>query len=470
MRGTAAVGTLVVALLLPASASAHGVAQRADLPIPEWLFVWGAVLVLVASFVALASLWPQSVLEQVRERRLFRVPLALEILAGSLGVAAFLITVWAGFAGNQTATANLAPTVIYVIFWVGVPFASVLLGDVFAAFNPWRAVGRATGWAARRVAGDGVPQPLAYPEWLGRWPAAAGLLAFAWVEIVFANRDDPSVLAVLTLAYAAVMLVGMSLYGVDEWTRRADGFSVWFGLVARLSPLHWRGHVLCLRPPLSGAPRMWSGAGSVAVVCVMIGTTSFDGITQGSLWTGASGIAEHLTDAFASLALGREAAVQAAYTVGLLAMVALVSGLYRLAVGGMHRVGGGASTSELARRFAHSLVPIAFAYLVAHYFSLLAFQGQAIAYLASDPLGECSDLLGTASATINYGLLSATGIWYVQVAALVLGHFCALVLAHDRALATWRDKRAATRSQYWMLLVMVAFTSLGLWLLSSAAR
>ena len=118
----------------------------------------------------------------------------------------------------------------------------------------------------------------------------------------------------------------------------------------------------------------------------------------------------------------------------------------------------------------HSLIPITAAYVVAHYFSLLAYQGQAMAALASDPLGNGSDLFGTASTIIDYNVISATGIWYVQVAALVLGHASGLTLAHDRALVAYRRVRDATRSQYWMLAVMVGFTSLGLWLLSASAQ
>jgi hypothetical protein len=136
----------------------------------------------------------------------------------------------------------------------------------------------------------------------------------------------------------------------------------------------------------------------------------------------------------------------------------------------MQSVGEGHDAGELSRRFAHTLVPIALAYLIAHYFSLVGYQGQGLAYLISDPLGHGTNYFGTASATIDYGWISATGIWYVQVAALVIGHVCGLILAHDRALALYRDPRAATRSQYWMLVVMVGFTSLGLWILSAAAQ
>jgi hypothetical protein len=136
----------------------------------------------------------------------------------------------------------------------------------------------------------------------------------------------------------------------------------------------------------------------------------------------------------------------------------------------MRTVGTGHETTELARRFVHSLVPIALAYVVAHYFSLLAYQGEAVAYLASDPLGDGSDLFGTAGQTVDYTVITATGIWYVQVAALVVGHVAGLTLAHDRALVVYDRVRDATRSQYWMLAVMVGFTSLGLWLLSASAQ
>jgi hypothetical protein len=153
--------------------------------------------------------------------------------------------------------------------------------------------------------------------------------------------------------------------------------------------------------------------------------------------------------------------------VGLCLFVALV---YRLGIEGMRRVQSGHERRELASAFVHSLVPISLAYVVAHYFSLVAYQGQDLWRLASDPLGDGSDLFGTAASAIDYSVIGANGIWYVQVGALVVGHVLALALAHDRALVVYDDARSATRSQYWMLAVMVAFTSLGLWLLSAAAQ
>ena len=466
----AAALALGAALALPASALAHGLVGKQDLPIPRWLFAWAAAVVLVVSFVALAVLWPRPRLEGARERAALKVPVALEVLCGALGVGAFVATVWAGFAGSQTATANLAPTVVYVVFWVAVPFATLLLGDIFAAFNPWRAVARGAAWLyARGRRGGEPPTALAYPAWLGRWPAALGILAFAWVELVYVNKDDPSQLATMALLYAAVQLVGMSLYGIDAWSRNADAFGLYFRLFSMLSPLHWRARTLYVRPPLSGAPALDAGPGTVALLCTMIGTVSFDGLSQGSLWTGQGGIAPELQQRFINLGFSGEVALEITFTIGLLTMVGVISGLYRLGVLGMCSIGHGDAT-ELSRRFVHSLIPIALAYVVAHYFSLLMYQGQAMAYLVSDPLGDGSNLVGTATATINYNLVGANGVWYVQVFALVLGHAAALTLAHDRALVVFDRPRDATRSQYWMLAVMVAFTSLGLWLLSAAAQ
>jgi hypothetical protein len=173
---------------------------------------------------------------------------------------------------------------------------------------------------------------------------------------------------------------------------------------------------------------------------------------------------------FIDLGLHAEAALEVTFTIGLVAMVLVVSGFYRLGVLGMRTVDETRTVGELSHLFAHTLVPIALAYVVAHYFSALTYQAQAMAYLISDPLGDGSNWFGTASATINYGWISANAIWYVQVGALIVGHVGGLILAHDRALATYRDPRQATRSQYWMLVVMVGFTSLGLWLLSAAAQ
>jgi predicted outer membrane lipoprotein len=463
----AAVAALAAIALLPPVAGAHGLVGRADLPIPTWLFGWAAAIVLAVSFAALGALWKEPRLEKPRERRVLRIPRAVDAVCGALGIAFFGVVVYAGFAGSDVPTANIAPTSIYVILWVGVVVLSVLFGDVFRAFSPWRSLAVAVATLAR---GRRLFPVREYPERLGRWPAAIGILAFAWLELAYppTDRTDPSHLAVIAIGYAVVQLAGMAVYGIEAWTRRGDAFGVYFNLFARLSPWDRREGVVYLRPPLAGAPS-WNGsvAGSVALLCVAIGSTSFDGFSNGPAWADLS---PDIQSIFTDLGAGQELALALASTVGLLFFVGLVALFYRLGIEGMKTVGGGHSARELTGRFAHSLIPIAFAYAIAHYFSLLVYQSQAMGYLISDPLGNGSDIFGTANSGIDYNVISGSAIWYVQVGALVCGHVAGLVLAHDRALSTYDKPRQATRSQYWMLVVMVGFTSLGLWLLSAVSR
>jgi hypothetical protein len=440
---------------------AHGIVGRADLPIPEEVFGAAAAGVLVLSFAALASLWSAPRLQEWRERRLLRLPVAVDVVLGALGVLVLLVTAYAGFAGTENQRDNLAPTMVYVAFWVGVPFASLPLGDVWRLISPWRAIGRAAGWIARRTQGDELPAPLAYPERLGRWPAAVGILGFGICELCWATAREPAPLAAIMLAYVVVMLVGMSLYGVEAWTRNADAFGVYFGLFAALAPLTRRDGVLYARPPVLGAARIAPLRGTAAVLLTGIGVTAFDGASEGPLF---NDVLPDLQRFFGDLGFGQERALELGFVVGLLVVVALVSLIWLLAVAGMPRVDG----VRPGRQLVFSLAPILAAYVVAHYFSLLAYNGQDLWRLASDPLGDGSDLFGGAGATIDYGVVSATAIWYVQVAALIIGHVAALVLAHDRALGIYRSHRDATRSQLVMLVLMVCFTCLGLWLLSAA--
>jgi hypothetical protein len=196
----------------------------------------------------------------------------------------------------------------------------------------------------------------------------------------------------------------------------------------------------------------------------VIGTTTFDGFSNGGVWRK---LEPSLQSVFADLGFHPTPAIELAYSLGLVLCVGLIVGVYQLGIVGVHSVSPRYGRSELTDMFVHTLVPIGFAYVLAHYFSLLIWQGQAISYLASDPLGNGTNLFGTSSYEIDYTIISYAAIWYVQVAALVAGHVAGLALAHDRALSAYRNTEEAVRSQYWMLAVMVAFTSFGLWLLSA---
>jgi hypothetical protein len=446
---------------------AHGIVGRADLPIPESLFGAAAAVVLVVSFVALAFGWSRPALAGLRPRPLFRLPAVADVVLGAVGVFVFLVSVYAGLAGTSTQSDNLAPTVVFVAFWVGVPFASLLFGNVWRLLSPWRALGRLTGWFAANLASE-LPEPLPYPARLGRWPAAFWIFAFAICELCWATATEPGPLAILMIVYFVVMVVGMSTFGVEPWVRNADGFGVLFGLIGSLAPIGRRGDGrLVLRVPGTGTLKAAAVPGTVAVLLTSVGSTAFDGAKEGPLF---NHIAEHLQTFFHSLGVSLGTALGIGFVIGLLITIGIVTAIWLAGMEGMPPAKDAHTRPARARVFGHALIPIAAGYLVAHYFSLLAYNGQDLWRLASDPLGNGSDLFGGADFSIHYGVVSATGIWYVQVGALVVGHVAALVLAHDRALELYGSARAATRSQIVMLVLMVAFTCLGLWLLSAALQ
>ena len=471
--GLATAALALAALVAPDLASAHALVGRKDLPVPAWLFAWGASIVLVLSFGLLSVAWTQARLQEENWRP---VPGWLsttvlhpvtQVVCGAIGVGLWFLVLYAGFRGIEDPTQNFSVIFVFYTFWLGMVLLSVLLGDVFRAFNPWRAIGRALSGAFRLVAGQPARAPLAYPERTGRWPAVLGVLLFVWLELIAGAGVSPTPhkVAVATVIYSVITFVCMTLFGVERWNQRGEAFSAYFGMFSRLAPFEVREGRLGIRRFLSGAPAWAAIPGSAALVLTSIAVTSFDGAQEGVL----SGSIKWTFDRAVDLGFSLPDSARIANTIWLVIVVAGISGLYWLGVTGMHTVRGSPPVRELGRSFAHTLIPIALAYLVAHYFSAFLYQEQAqFTYILSDPLGHGSDLFGTAGGGINYGIVSSNTVWYVQVAALVIGHVAALTLAHDRALATYDDVKLASRSQYFMLAVMVGFTCFGLFLLSQA--
>jgi hypothetical protein len=456
---------------------AHALAARQDLPIPAWLFAWGASIVLIASFFALSAAWRTPRFEEEHWRPLGAglsravTSRPVQVLCGLIGIFLLGVAVYSGLRGTEAPDRNFALTFLFATAWLGFPVFSALLGDVFRPFNPWRAIGRAAGAGFRSIAGQ-RPAHVAYPEGLGRWPAAIGLLAVVWLEVVYGSSGGvtigpvPESTAQAALVYSAYTLAMMALFGVEKWCERGEVFSVYFGMFSQLGLLGKKNGKLGRHRPLAAAARWATLPGSTALVIASIATTSFDGGGEGAFKPGI----ESTFDWLADRGLGLTAALRLADTLFMLACFAGVALVYLLGIRGMRTIRGAPPLATLRSGFAHTLIPIALGYLVAHYFSYFVFQEQAqFTYLLSDPLGTAStDLFGTASGGIDYTILSANAIWYVQVGALVVGHVLGLTLAHDRALVYWPAYRDAAHSQYWMLAVMVAFTCFGLYLLSSA--
>ena len=460
-RGVAA-GLAAVAAGLPGAAAAHGVGERYDLPAPLAHFIIGATATVALSFLVTALVAGGRA--SVARRRGLVLPLGgigrwLRGLARLVGVGLLLLAIWAGLAGDQHPVRNIAPTLVWVGWWIGLSFVVALAGDIWPALDPWRSLYDAADALARRVAGRRLTLALAYPRRLGLWPAGLLLLVFAWCELVWSEASLPRSLAILALGWTAFTFAGMVCLGADTWQSRADPFARYFATLGRFAPLIAEpgGHGLRVRPlgrglldPVPPAP------GRAAFVIAMLATVLFDGLLGTRLWR----LLEGALDASPMRALDREGTVLA--TVGLLGVWLALLAAYGMAWRLTRRLVGADAALSLGPRIALTLVPIAVAYHVAHNLGYLLVRGQELIPLASDPLGRDWDLFGTAAWTPNVALVGARFEWYVAVGAVVAGHVMSIWLAHRLMLHVVPAPRRAALAALPLTALMVGYTALSL--------
>ena len=437
------------------SSLAHGLGGPADLPISPELAIAGAVAALVVSFTVLAVAWRHPRYDAATSGR--RAPARLARLVdhpaygvalrglGLLGLAWFVL---AAVFGRDLLT-NPIFGMFYVWWWVGLVPASVLLGPVWKAISPVRTINSAF---ARLTGSDPDRGVFDYPERWGHWPAVLGLYAFVWMELVYPFSTELGPVRLWCAAYLAAMLLGGALFG-STFYARADPFEVYSSLCAKLSVWGRRDGGLVVRSPLANLDTVTPRAGLVAVVGVLFGSTAFDSFRDSLAWirfTQSSGVSTLLLNNLALLAF-------CAGVTGLLAVGSAATG-----------VGPGRSRRELPALFSHSIVPIIVGYIVAHYVNYLVEVGWDTLVLASDPLGNGSNWLGTADLDrITWFSEHPTFLATLKVAAVVLGHVVAAVAAHDRAVRILPRRHQVT-GQLPMLAVMVSFTVGGLYLLFAA--
>jgi len=254
----------------------------------------------------------------------------------------------------------------------------------------------------------------------------------------------------------------MAVYGRDPWTKHGEGFAVAFGLLARIAPFAVRDGSVVVRWPFTGLAGDDRTRGALVFVAVLLGSTSFDGFSRSSTWQDLVG------NLRVELAGSSQRTVDLATTFlnlgGLAFFVAAILATYLAAVAAAEKLGR--SDRSLVPDFVLPLVPIAAAYIAAHYFTSFMITGQFIIPLTSDPFGRGWDLLGTSDFAPNLTIVSPETVWYVQVAALVVGHVAGLAIAHDRAVAVFHGRRVALEAQLPMLGLMVLYTLGGMWLLT----
>ena len=439
---------------------AHGVGGSTDLPIPLTYALVGGVWALILTFAIVAVAWRSPKFDPANPGRALPTWVTTmvdsPILRSIIAAVALLATMWVGVAaiwGPQDA-GNALPGSFYVLLWVGLVAASVIVGPIWRVISPVRTVWHLLG--GRRVQDPQRP----YPAGWGYWPAAAGLFSFVWLELASPDPGSLTAIKVWILCYAATMLLGARIFG-SRWFARADPFEVYSVAVSRLAPFRRNletGRVV-VGSPLDHLPTMPIRPGTVAVMAVLLGSTAFDSFSQ------FKGFRDFVDRHAAAVPfVGDAGGGSALRTAGLLLFVAVVgvtfSGAAR-ATGGVTR----AQRRELPGRLAHCLIPIIVGYVFAHYLSYLVERGQETVVRLADPLARGWHLFGLDSGDVVYALsMNPALLWAVKVAFVVAGHVVGVIAAHDQALRVIPVGHQLT-GQLAMMAVMVAYTLTGLYLL-----
>ena len=507
---------LVAVILFVSTASpvyAHAFGQRYDLPIPLSYFIAGAAATVALSFAVIGIFLRGGSAEYSYPRfNLLALPTVTltshikALVARVLSVLLLLLVLATSLFGSDNPLTNLSPTFVWIIWWVGMGYISALFGNLWMLINPWKAIYECAEWLLQRAGmpfdrlrangyGGGM-RP--YPASWDAMPALIAFLAFVWLENVYPGSIVPRYLGIIIIAYSLYTLGGMLLFGKHVWLRYGDPFAMLFGIFARFSPTEVRvvgGNYANCEP--DGAPSTISGrtgldcvdcyacferapaerrqfnlrpwaAGLVpsdrvswqtcAFVVLALAAVTFDGLQETTGWRGVQTI---------GLRLLGPSGVSVIDTLGVVLIPLLFIGIYLLFCIGIRALSGEqASLAEVAGAYVFSLVPIALAYNMAHFLSLLLVQGQLIIPLASDPFGFGWDIFGSSGYRIDPTVISTKFAWIVSVGAIVVGHIISVYIAHTIAVRRAPSHALALRGQYPMLALMVFYTAVSLWIIA----
>jgi hypothetical protein len=469
------------ATLLPAPALAHGFGRLYNLPVPFWLYAWGAAAALLVSFLVVgyfvtvrraaapAAGGELTGAPWVERLRRWRILPALQLI----GVALLVLCIVTGLFGSRDPYRNFSMTFFWIVFLLAFAYLTALVGNLYAAISPWRVIVAALGRRWRSFARGRVP----YPAWLGDWPALGFYMALIAYELF--GRSTPFSLGSALLGYTVLNLAGAWLVGAAAWFEHCEFFGLFLRLLAKMAPLDYRPAAapggrgsLRWRLPFAGLledrPESLS---RVAFLLFMLSSTAFDGLRATQSWVflfWKSALLEDWLGRPPFMAYNLLRPWYAGFEVaGLIASPFVYLGIYLSFVGLARAVARSARPlRELALDFAYTLLPIALVYNVTHYFTLLLGQGLKIFSLASDPFGWGWNLFGTATSFRATILPEMGAVWHTQVGLILLGHIVSVVLAHVVALRVFPTQRQAVLSQVPMLGLMVVFTVAGLWILA----
>lgn len=430
---------------------AHSFGKLYSLPVPFWMYLYGGAAAILLSFFVIGYFfnkktnnfsYPTIDLSRFGYFAFLMRPRFLTI-AKFFSVLLFFLTILTGLLGENSAYSNFNMTFFWIIFVLGLTYITAMIGNIYAFINPWRIL-------ADRFGGK-TDEIRKYPHYLGYYPALLFYFLFVWLELV--GKTSPFTLSLALILYTAMNYFGVKIFGGRIWFGYGEFFSVFFRLIGKMAPIEYTSGKLYLRPPFVGLLKEKAEHVSLLLfILFMLSSTAFDGFKETTPWV--QFYFRHF----------RFLPYPVFQTMGLLLSPILFLGIYLILIACARGVARSSiSLKNVALQFAFSLIPIALVYNIAHYYTLMFTEGPNIVRLISDPFGFGWNLFHTGNYA-NSIILGATFIWNSQVVFILLGHIVGVYLAHVVALNVFHKRVLA--SQFPMLILMVAYTMIGLWILS----
>ena len=401
----------------------HGVVNVGDLPIPFDIVLNSSALVVLITFVYLKVSWKESIItprqEVFNDRQNF--------IGKLFGIIILFLLVAPGIFGNESSKTSVAPLILWVFLWIGVPVLGLLFGDIYSRFNPLNLFSLKSE----------KPESVYF--------ACILFIGLTWFELVWRKPGNPLNIAIVLITL--FVCVNLLRYFLKKSLIEVDPLLLLHYLYSKLKLFNSKPYFRSLLDNIGNLAKL---KGIEYFVLLMIGTVTYDGLRETTFWYNQFG---SRTD-----------------DMGFSTMMFLIMNLgtilfYRFACFFAIKVGGSdLKLNHVSNLFGHTMLPIAFAYHVTHYLTLLLFESQTFFYRFNDPIGIGMNILNVEEPTINY-FIEPLVIWGIQVAVTLLGHMLSVVLAHDLSVKLFGHQQS-DKTQYIFLFITVALTLQALFVLS----
>jgi hypothetical protein len=403
----------------------HGIINVGDLPIPFDMVLNAAVLVVVVTFVFLKISWKESILTS--QETLFSTKQSLP--GKVLGFIILLLLTVPGLINNEPAKTSITPLILWIFLWIAVPVLGLVFGDLYAKFNPLALI----------VNREGVSSNVYFASFL--------FLCLTWFELVWNKPGNPRHIGVVFLVLLVVVSAVQKFY--NKTLIEVDPLLLLHHLYSKMRITNSKPVFRTLLNNISNLAQL---KGMEYFILLMIGTVTYDGLRETTFWFDLFGSQTYQTS-FS--------------TVAFLLMNLLIIVFYRFACYFAIRVSGeDLNLNEISLKFGHTMLPIAFAYHVTHYLSLLLFEFQTVVYRLNDPFGFGWNLFNVQEPEVNY-FLEPIALWTIMVIVTLAGHMLSVVLAHDLSVKLFGHQKS-DKTQYVFLFITVALTLQALFVLSVA--